>query len=206
MSESVPEADLFEGDASTRGELAEKERTDKAALAHEQRVRKRQAAQFQRLKDDAQAIFGLVSGTPGVRTPEEWQALLETVGDEVGNGKFIVRFLGAERYLDPMTVAALISLRQDLLASRDNPTAADVMLIDAAVIGYYNMLRVQGWIGNLGIVVERELFGEAPLTEIHGIETGKKVAEQLARLSEVMIPLLDRCHRMVHRSLGALRH
>jgi hypothetical protein len=35
--------------------------------------------------------------------------VLEKAGDEIGNGCFIVRQLGAERYLDYETVAVLIT-------------------------------------------------------------------------------------------------
>src|SRR5436189_3473225 len=66
---------------------------------HELRVRKDMAVQFQRLKDEAHALFGMVDGRPGVRSPREWAKLLDRAGDEIGNGRFIVRCLGAERYL-----------------------------------------------------------------------------------------------------------
>src|SRR5687767_593293 len=70
--------------------------------------RQRQAeatVQFKRLKGDARAIYGMVRGLPGVRSPEKWAELLEKAGDDIGNGRFIVRCLGAERYLDYETVA-----------------------------------------------------------------------------------------------------
>ncbi len=119
------------------------------ATAFEARVQQEAAAQFQRLKDEARALFGMVDGRPGVRSPHEWQKLLERAGDEIGNGRFIVRCLGAERYLDALTVAVLITLRQGLIAEKSPLSTAGVMRIDAAVLAYYNMIRIQGWIGNL---------------------------------------------------------
>ena len=83
-------------------------------------------------------------------------------------------------------------------------TAADLMIIDTALIAYYNVLRVQGWIGNLSLIFEREAFGQASLNEIHGPELGDRLREQLERLSEVILPLQDRCHRMMVRSLAQL--
>jgi len=97
------------------------------------------------------------------------------------------------------------SLRQNLIADLANATAADVMMIDAAIIGYYNMLRTQRWIGNLSLTVERELFGEEPLNKIHGESVGNRLEEQLGRLAEVMLPLQERASRMMIRSLEALR-
>lgn len=176
---------------------------DELANEHERRIQAEANTQFKRLKDEARAIFGTVRGRPGVRTPIKWKEMLEKAGDDVGNGRFIVRQLGAERYLEPETVAVLITLRQNLLAEINKPSAADIMMIDAAVIAYFNMLRVQGWIGNLSLAVERELFGQAPLNEIHGPQIAEKIEEHLRRLAETMLPLQDRAHKMMVRSLAA---
>ena len=177
---------------------------EQRAQEHERRLHERVGIQFQRLKDDARAVYGMVDGRPGVRSPAEWAKLLDRAGDEIGNGRFIVRWLGAERYLDALTVAALITLRQGLLADIAKPSTADIMMVDTAIAAYYGFLRVQGWIGNLSLVVERELFGSAPLTEIHGETVGTNLRSEIARLAEVMLPLQDRCHRMMIRSLGQL--
>ncbi len=161
--------------------------------------------QFKRLKDEAQAIYGLTRGRVGARTPQEWAALLEKAGDEIGNGQFLVRWLGAERYLEPGIVAVLVTLRQNLMAELKRVTAVDVMTIDTAIVGYYNFLRAQRWIGDLSLVVERELFGEEPLNVYHGDRIGDKLKEQLGHLAEVLLPLQDRAARMMQRSLEALR-
>ena len=179
---------------------------DRSAEAYEERIRRQQHKQLQRLKDEAQALFGMVEGRPGVTSLARLRDLLEKAGDDIGNGRFIVRCLGAERYLDASTVAVLLTLRQNLISEIAKPSTADIMMIDAAVIAYYNFLRVQGWIGNLNLVVERELFGGAPLSEIHGPTLGQKLRDDLERLSEVILPLQDRCHRMMARSLAQLPH
>lgn len=160
--------------------------------------------QFQRLKDEAKALYGMVDGRPGVISARHWQELLEKAGDYIGNGRFIVRCLGAERYLDAETVAVLISFRQNLIADVEKPTAADLMMVDTAVVAYYNFLRVQGWIGNLALVFEGELFGREPLNEIHGTTVGGRLRDQIERLAEVMMPLQDRAHRILVRSLTQL--
>ena len=178
---------------------------DRRADEHEQRIKQQQTKQFQVLKDEAHALFGMVDGCPGVRSLADLQKLLEKAGDEIGDGRFLMRFLGAERYLDASTVAVLISLRQNPIAEAGHPTAADITMIDTAVVSYYNFLRVQGWIGNLSLTFERELFGQAPLSEIHGSAVGNQLRDQLERLSEVILPLQDRAHRMMIRSLAQLR-
>ena len=169
----------------------------------ERRVRLRRSSSFKRLKDEARAIYGLTRGRPGVHTPEKWASLLEEAGDEIGNGRFLVRCLGAERYLEPATVAVLINLRPNLLAEITHATAADVMKIDAAVIAYYTF-RTQRWIGDLSLVVERELFGQEPLNLIHGPRVGERLEGQLRRLAEVLLPLQERAARMMLRGLDAI--
>ena len=162
--------------------------------------------QFQRLKDEAHSIFGMVEGRPGVRSRAEWEKLLDKAGDNIGAGRFIVQCLGAERYLDAETVAVLITLRQNLIAELGQVSTADLMMIDSAIVAYYNLIRTQRWIGDTALVVERELFGQAPLNEFHGSTVGDRLAEQITRLSEGLIPLQERCQRMIHRSLAPLRN
>lgn len=138
------------------------------AEEHEARIKSDMKGQFQRLNDEAKAVYGLVAGRPGVRSPHQWREMIEEAGDTIGNGRFIVRCLGAERYLDAETVALLITLRQNLTAELEHPSTVDLMMIATAVVAYYNFLRVQGWIGNAALVFEQELLGRAPLNEIHG--------------------------------------
>ena len=192
------------GDENAEGRLPQNPEAEARAQEFERTIRAEQKAQFQRLKYESQAIYGLSRGVPGVRSPEKWAEIVEKAGDEIGNGRFIVRCLGAERYLDYDTVAVLVTLRQNLISDLEKATAVDIMMIDAAIIAYYNMLRVQGWIGNLSIVVERELFGQEPLNKYHGHVVGDQLEKQLGRLAEVMLPLQDRASRMMMRSLESL--
>ncbi len=67
------------------------------------------------------------------------------------------------------------------------------------------MLRVQGGIGNLSLVVERELFGQAPLNELHAEQSARDLEDRLRRLAETMLPLQDRAHRMLVRSLSCIK-
>ena len=42
------------------------------------------------------------------------------------------------------------------------------MLADTAVLAYRNLLRIQGWIGSLRLITERELCGQEPVSEAYG--------------------------------------
>lgn len=52
----------------------------------------------------------------------------------------------------------------------------------------------------MSLVVERELFGQAPLKEFHTDQTAKDLEEHIRRLADVMLPLQDRAHKMLVRT------
>lgn len=174
----------------------------KTAEAHERRVVQERNAQFEELRNQARSVFAAVNGRCGIRTDEDWQRLFRQAGVDYKSGRFLMERLGGESYLEPKLIATLTQLRSTLMAGIENPSAADWMMADSAVIAYRNMLRVQGWIGSLCLVVERELFGEAPLSEIHGQAVGDHLEQQISRFEDELMPLLDRAHRMMARSLN----
>jgi hypothetical protein len=108
------------------------------------------------------------------------------------------------RHLDLALVATLTQLRQELLQGIDDPTAADKMLADTALLAYRNLLRIQGWIGSLCLVAERELFGQEPVSEVTGATVGERLEREMHQLEQSLMPLLDRAHRMLVRSLDRL--
>jgi hypothetical protein len=151
-----------------------------AAEAHEKRVAAELNAQHQELRDQAQAVFAAVKGRRGVQRDEDWQRIFKQAKINYASGRFLIEQLGAERYLlEPELMATLTQLRRELLAGIENPTAADTMSADVAIVAYRNFLRMQGWIGNLCLVVERELFGQAPLNELHGHAVGEQLTQEL---------------------------
>src|SRR5215510_11057290 len=107
--------------------------------------------QYEKLRKDARAVYRAVDGwhsgkfkdaDGGVQTCEE-------AAQDYCSGRFLIERLGAERFLDPTLMATLWRLRQKLIAELPNPTTADYMLVDMAVVAYYNALRIQNWIGNI---------------------------------------------------------
>lgn len=189
--------------AVTKPAVKEQEQIE-SAEAFEHRAQEENNARFQELRDQARATLAAVKGSRAIRRPEDWEGMFQRAKVEYSSGRFILKQLGAERYLEPELMATLAQLRRDLLAGIESPTAADTMMADSAIIAYRNMLQVQGWIGNLCLTVERELFGQAPLDRLQGHTVGQQLTEQIARLEEVMIPLLERCHRMMTRSIAHL--
>jgi len=185
-----------------------KNQTDSGAVesgeAFERRVADELNAQHEELRDQARSLFATVKGRRGIRNEKDWEALFHRAKVDYESGRFLMQRLGADRYLEPDLMATLVQLRTELLAGIENPSAADRMMADSAIVAYRNMLLMQGWIGNLCLVVERELFGQEPLNEIHGHTVGDSLEKQIASLEHRLMPLLDRCQRMMARSFAYL--
>jgi hypothetical protein len=143
-------------------------------------------------------------GRRGAYNQAYWEEAFQKAKVDYDRGRFLIRRLGAERHLDLGMVATLTQLRQELLHGIENPTAADKMLADTAVMAYRNLLRIQGWIGSLCVVAERELFGQEPVSEVNGATVGERVEREVHQLEQSLLPLLDRAHRMMVRSLDRL--
>ena len=87
-----------------------------------------------------------------------------------------------------------------------------VMLIDRAVAAYQDFIRVTGWTGNTALMVEHEFFGrDRPILEFrdrHGRGgrqiQGLTVEEYINRLGQDLIPLAERCARVMREALAAL--
>jgi hypothetical protein len=165
--------------------------------------------EFEQLRRDAQSVFRAMEGWQRVRTQEEWQRVVEAAVPDHRSGRFLLERLGAERHLDPRLMATLWTLRRDLLEEAGATTAAEAMLADLTILGYYHALRIQGWIGSLALRVEHELFGQesptASFNREYGRANGLVVEEELKRLGEHLLPLLDRANRMTLRNLKAMQ-
>jgi hypothetical protein len=176
-----------------------------------QEVYKRGLAERQaRLRSDARAAFRAMDGWAQVKDEAEWLAMVDQADEALATGRFLIDRLGAERNLDPELMAALIVLRRRLITEYRVTGAADVLLIDSLLLAYYHQLRITGWVGNLAWYLESEFFGSegprAKLRQKHGYQVdGLHVEDLIKRLSEQLLPLLDRCNRLMHRNLRALR-
>ena len=110
-------------------------------------------------------------------------------------------------------MAVLLVLRRRLIDEHGATTAAELMLIDVAVLSYYHTLRINGWIGNFALLIESEFFGtsgpSADFQDRYGRGShrinGLSVERHVERIGEQLLPLLDRCNRMMLRNLKALK-
>lgn len=166
----------------------------------------KRTAGYATLKQDARASYKAMREWGTVHSVEEWETTVKEAALDRAAGTFLLKRLGAERYIDPELTAALLALRAHLAPS----CAEEELLIDSALLAYYHQLRITGWIGNLSLLVEAEFFGQAgpkaKLKEHYGYTVeGLQVEDLLKRMSEQLVPLLERSNRMLVRNLAALR-
>jgi hypothetical protein len=173
-------------------------------------VRQADHRQYQELRKHARAVMRAFEGWGQIHSVEEWQATCEDAAKRYQSGRFLLERLGAERFLDPQLMATLWQLRQGLIEEYGAESPAMTMVIDLAVMTYANALRIQGWIGDLALVIEQELFGEdslkVKLRQYHGVQVdGFAIEDHLGRLREQLLPLCERVNRQLLQNLQALQ-
>src|SRR5207248_1746754 len=176
---------------------------------YERRLAERQ----ERLLHEARAAFRAMDGWATVKSQEDWQATVRKAAQDLDKGGFLIERLVAERHLDPELMATLLVLRRRLVDEHGATTAAELMLIDVAVLSYYHTIRINGWIGNFAFLIESEFFSKQSLSAKfrdkygHGASEirGLRVEDHVHRMGEQLLPLLDRCNRMMLRNLKALK-
>ena len=174
---------------------------------------RRLAERHQRLMTDARAAYRAMDGWGGIGASEDWERAVAKAKEDYAGGVFLIEQLGAERHLDPTLMAVLLVLLRRLIDEHGATTAAELMLIDLAVISYYHTLRINGWVGNFAALIEHEFFDKegpsAKFEKRYGRGSreirGLRVEDHVHRIGEQLLPLLDRCNRMMLRNLKALK-
>jgi hypothetical protein len=205
MPDDVPEAHLPEPIASTPEQIA-------AQKEAAERGRQRQlewAMILQALSDNSMAVTrAMRQWHPREGDPEHQ---IERVLTSYEDGSFLIDRLGAGMVVDQDLAVVLLDFRRRFKDEYGDKPAV-MMQIDRAVVAYRDFLRVTGWVGNLAIHIEHEFFGRdgpsAQFRDRYGREgrTVRRltVEEHLAHLREGMIPLAERCGRVMREALAAL--
>jgi hypothetical protein len=166
-----------------------------------------------KLRLEAKATYRSMEGWQRVESDEHWLELIAAADQNLDSGAFLTERLGGERFLDPELMAALLMLRRRLVDEHAPASTADLMLIDTAVLSYYHLLRVTGWVGDLAAMLEHEFFGmvglQAAFKESNGHQLGRvkglRITEHVERIGERLMPLIDRSHKMMVQSLNTLQ-
>ncbi len=176
----------------------------------DERDRQRQlewALVVQALNDNSLAVFRAMRRFRNETEQEQVQRVLTSYEA----GSFLVDRLGAGLVVDQDLAVVLLNLRRRLIGEYGDAPAA-MMLIDRAVAAYQDFIRVTGWTGNTALMVEAEFFGrDRPIPQFrdrHGQEgrriRGLTVEEYINRLGQDLIPLAERCARVMREALAAL--
>ena len=205
LPDDLPEDHLPEPIALTAEQIA-----TQAEAEERDRQRKRNwAAINQALRDNAMAVTRAMH--PWHPRERDRERQVERVMTSYEDGSFLINRLGAEAVLDQDLAVVLLDLRRSLIDEYGS-TPATMMLIDRAVSAYQDFIRVTGWVGNLAIHIEHEFFGldgpSAQFRDRYGREgrniRGLSVEEHLAHLREGLLPLAERCGRVMREALAAL--
>ena len=136
---------------------------------------------------------------------------VERVLTSYEDGSFLIDRLGAGMVVDQDLAAVLLDLRR-WLKDEYSDAPAVMMQIDRAVVAYRDFLRITGWVGNLAIPIEHEFFGRdgpsAHFRKRYGQEgraiSGLTVEQHLTHLREALVPLAERCGRIMREALASL--
>jgi hypothetical protein len=198
--DDAPENNLPEPIALTPEQYAE-------AKKREEQYRLEWAAINKALRDDSMAVFRAMRKF----RQEGEEDYVERVLNSFEDGRFLINRLGAEGVIDQELAVVLLDLRRRLIDEYGNAPAA-VMLIDRVLSAYQDFIRVTGWTGNLSIHIEHEFFGlngpSADFRDRYGRERrsirGLSVEEHLTHLREGLLPLAERCGRVMREAFAAL--
>jgi hypothetical protein len=161
------------------------------------------------LSDNSMAVTRAMH--PWYRREGDREQQIERVLSSFRDGSFLIDRLGAAGVIDRDLVVVLLDLRRRLIGEYGDTPAA-VMLIDRAVAAYQDFIRITGWTGNAALMVEAEFFGrDRPRAEFRdrygrdgGEIRGLTVEEYINRLGQDLIPLAERCARVMREALAAL--
>lgn len=80
------------------------------------------------------------AGRGPIRDQADWDKAVDDADKGLDLGGFLPERLGAERCLDPQLMAVLLVLRRRLVAETGLHTALEYMLVDSAVLAYFQQL------------------------------------------------------------------
>jgi len=160
---------------------------------------------LQALSDNSMAVTRAMH--PWYPREGDQERHVERVLSRFRDGSFLIDRLGAGLVIDRDLAIVLLDLRRRLMGEYGNTPAAS-MLIDRAVAAYQDFVRISGWTGNTALMVEAEFFGRdrprAGLRDRHGEIRGLTVEEHINRPGQDLIPLAERCSRVMREALAAL--
>ena len=178
-------------------------------LAAEERMKKktqRPPSPREKIRHEAWSAMRFDASWSEVKTKKDWDRVCLEAESDFHEGRFLLEHLGADRSLEPKATAVLLYMRQRLIAEYDVGSAAEFMVLDMALIAYYNTLKTQRLFGDAFMQIEREMFASNGLQEkaARNIVIGYRIEDMMNRITDKLQILLDRANQMMLRNLKAL--
>ena len=147
---------------------------------------------------------------PKLRTEEDRVRGFEMAEKDYRDGQFLIESLGADRSVDRKQAITLRLLREVMINDLQIKSAAEYMLVDCAMLAYYNTIKAQRMLGDLVTQIERELFhGESMSVNLKNsgrLEVENfKVEAMLDRASDKLMKQIDDASKMMLRNVNALK-
>lgn len=139
---------------------------------------------------------------------EDFMRAFERAAQDIESGEFFFTRIGRVAETDPSLVMALLVLRLRLIEEYDTQNVLERMLIDQALIAFYHQIRLHELAGNVEARAEHAFFGDTPLRWAEWDRHGgyqTQADEYLRDINQRLLPAIERCQRMLMRSLRELR-
>lgn len=149
----------------------------------------------------------------GIETQEQWEQRRERAVQSYQDGNYFFELLGMSRNFDPDMLAILIHLRQSSIEQYGITTAPEFMVLDATLLCYYHLIRLNTQIGNMEARINSDFFVSDEPKQAAVMKNGlidmrhmKYDIEGLVKSTVYhTVPLLERFNKMLLRNLKALR-
>ena len=147
-----------EGEDGSRDEMDNEPESDGSPLSDEDvRLAISQPPnlpELRRIKTGAYVLKRSYPELSALQAQEDWERACELVENNYHSGQFLIDRLGANRYLEPNISMTLLVMRQKMIEDMQIESAAEFMLMDSALMAYYNTIHMQTMLGDLVIQVE----------------------------------------------------
>lgn len=143
-----------------------------------------------------------------VKTQDEWNTAKQNSLKDYFSGKFLIDMIGGAKNNHPTLVAVLLQLRLGWIDEYELTTVPELMVLDFALLSYYHSLKINNILGNLEWITNLEFFEkENPKLKYNNAykPQGFSAEDHIEKMTESLLPSLDRFNKMFLRNLKALR-
>jgi len=145
------------------------------------------------------------------RRPDEYPEIFDDVAEAYLSGRFFLKELGLFFEVSPWLSLTALELRAEWVRQYDLKTVPELMLLDQAMLAFFNQVRLHQEISKmLSLLDEKLYYGEDPHERLNPTAGGDEVydpqagVEQVRALQRMLLPGIERMNRMFVRNLRAM--